>query len=135
MILTAGRFVFNVQIKGSLILLFITTLLYLFACLNIGILVSAIADSQQVAFQMGLMFSQLPSQMLSGFIFPIESMPKSLQLLTNIAPAKFYLIALRSIVIKGNGLEAFWHQWVYLFIFAMVFLSLAALRFRKQKVQ
>ncbi|MFI5144326.1 MAG: ABC transporter permease [Ignavibacteria bacterium] len=135
MILAAGNFVFHVEIKGNIFLLFLTTLLYLFACLNIGILVSSIADSQQVAFQMGLMFSQLPSQMLSGFIFPIESMPKALQLLTNIAPAKFYLIALRAIIIKGTGLESFWHQWVYLFIFAMVFLLLAAFRYRKQMVQ
>ena len=133
LILVAGYFLFGVQIKGSIILLFMTVLIYLFACLTIGILVSALADSQQVAFQMSMMFSQLPSQLLSGFIFPIESMPKALQIISNIAPAKFFLIALRAILIKGAGLEAFWQQWVYLLIFASIFLSLAALKMRKQK--
>ena len=133
LILIAGYFLFGVPIKGSFILLFITILLYLFACLNIGILVSTLADSQQVAFQIGMIFSQLPSQLLSGFIFPIESMPKALQVITNIAPAKFFLIALRAILIKGAGLAAFWQQWIYLLIFSAIFLSLATLKMRGQK--
>ena len=131
-ILASGYLLFDVQLKGNFLLLFITILLYLFACLNIGILVSTIADSQQVAFQMGMLFSNLPSQMLSGFIFPIESMPKALQILTNIAPAKFFLVAIRTILIKGAGLEAFWQQLVYLAIFGLVFLSLAILRMRRK---
>jgi ABC-2 type transport system permease protein len=133
LILVAGHFMFAVQLKGNFILLFFTILLYLFACLNIGILVSTIADSQQVAFQIGMMFSQLPSQLLSGFIFPIESMPKALQILSNIAPAKFFLIALRAILIKGVGIEAFWQQLVYLLIFALIFLSLASLKMMRQR--
>jgi ABC-2 type transport system permease protein len=135
LILTAGYFLFGVQLKGSFILLFFTILLYLFACLNIGILVSTLAESQQVAFQMSMMFSQLPSQLLSGFIFPIESMPKALQIISNIAPAKFFLVALRAILIKGAGIEAFWQQWVYLTIFSAIFLSLSILKMRSQRSQ
>lgn len=134
-ILITGYFVFHVELKGNFILLFFSILLYLFACLNIGILVSTIADSQQVAFQMGMLFSQLPSQMLSGFIFPIESMPKTLQIISNIAPAKFFLVALRTILIKGAGIEAYWQQLVYLLIFALIFFSLSWLRMRKQRAQ
>jgi ABC-2 type transport system permease protein len=124
---------FQVQIKGSLFLLFIATLFYLFACLSIGILVSTIADSQQVAYQMGLLISQIPSNLLSGAIFPIESMPPAVQILTNITPAKFYLIALRAIVIRAVGIEAFWQQLLYLSIFAFVCLSIAALKIIKQR--
>ena len=133
LILASGYLLFDVQLKGNFILLFITIIIYLFACLSIGILVSTIADSQQVAFQMGMLFSQLPSQMLSGFIFPIESMPKALQILSNIAPAKFFLVAIRAILIKGAGLEAYWQQLVYLIIFALIFLSLAAFGMWRKK--
>lgn len=132
-IIIAGYFVFGVEIKGNIFLLFISILFYLFASLNIGIFVSTIADSQQVAFQMGLLISQLPSQLLSGFIFPIESMPKAVQLLSNITPAKYFIIALRDIMIKGVGLKAFWDQLLYLFIFALILLLLSTLKMRRQK--
>ena len=132
-VLIVGNIMFQVQIKGSLFLLFIATLFYLFACLSIGILVSTIADSQQVAYQMGLLISQIPSNLLSGAIFPIESMPPAVQILTNITPAKFYLIALRAIVIRAVGIEAFWQQLLYLSIFAFVCLSIAALKIIKQR--
>jgi ABC-2 type transport system permease protein len=135
LIIAAGYFLFAVPAKGSFFLLLITILLYLFSGLSIGIVVSAISDTQQVAFQIGLMFSQLPSQLLSGFIFPIESMPKAVQILTNITPSKFFLVALRSILIKGTGIAAFWDQLIYLVIFILVFLSLATLIMKKRRVQ
>ena len=134
-ILFAGYLLFGIQLKGSIVLLFFTILLYLVASLNIGILVSTIADSQQVAFQLGMLFSMLPSMLLSGFIFPIESMPKVLQLITNISPTKFFLIALRAILIKGAGIEAFWDQLVYLAIYALVFFLLATLRMRLKETK
>lgn len=99
-ILLAGYIMFGILIKGSIILLFFTTLLFLFASLNLGIFVSSIADSQQVAFQIATLISLLPSVILSGFIFPIESMPPFIQILTNITPAKFFLIILRGILLK-----------------------------------
>ena len=77
----------------------------------------------------------LPSMLLSGFIFPIESMPKVLQLITNISPTKFFLIALRAILIKGAGIEAFWDQLVYLAIYALVFFLLATLRMRLKETK
>ena len=135
MIIVIGHFLFGIVVKGSILMLFLSTLLYVFACLNIGIFVSTVADSQQVAFQMRIMISQLPSNLLSGFIFPIESMPKFLQILSNITPAKFYLVALRSILIKGSGIGSYWQQLVYMLIFASVFLILATIRIRKQRAQ
>jgi ABC-2 type transport system permease protein len=134
LIIVFGHIIFNVQIKGNIFLLFTAVLLYLFASLNLGIFVSTIAESQQVAFQMGILISQLPSNLLSGFIFPIESMPKFVQILTNITPAKFFLIILRAILIKGVGLSAFWDQLIYLFLFGVILLVLASLRVKMQRV-
>jgi ABC-2 type transport system permease protein len=133
-ILIAGYFLFGVPVKGSIFLLFLTTLLFLFASLNLGILVSSIADSQQVAFQMATLVSLLPSTLLSGFIFPIESMPLPIQILTNVTPSKFFLIILRDILLKGVGLEAFWDQVIYLIIFSAVLLTLSTLINRKSKI-
>jgi ABC-2 type transport system permease protein len=124
-ILVAGYLLFGVAIKGSLILLFFSTFIFLFAALNLGIFVSAISDSQQVAFQISTMVSLLPTFILSGFVFPIESMPPVIQILTNITPAKFFIIILRAILLKGVGLSAFWPQLVYLLLFAAFFLGLA----------
>ena len=133
LILVAGHILFGMPVKGSYILLFLTTLLYLFAASNLGIFVSSVADSQQVAFQIATLVSLLPSVILSGFIFPIESMPAFIQVITNITPAKFYIVILRSILLKGVGIAAFWHQIIYLFIFAFVFLGLATLINKKSE--
>jgi len=132
-ILLAGYLLFGVTIKGNIFLLFISTLIFLFACLNLGILISTISESQQVAFQMSTLISLLPSFLLSGFVFPIESMPPVIQILTNITPVKFYIIILRDILLKGVGLSAFWEQIIYLLIFNAFFLGLATLINKKNK--
>ncbi len=133
-ILFAGYILFGVTVKGSVFYLFISTLIFLFASLNLGILVSSISDSQQVAFQIAALVSLLPSFLLSGFVFPIESMPPVIQVLTNITPVKFYIIILRDILLKGVGIEAFWHQIIYLVIFAGFFLTVASLINKKKKI-
>lgn len=131
-ILLAGYILFGIVIKGSIFWLFISTLIFLFASLCLGILVSTISDSQQVAFQLGTLVSMLPSMILSGFIFPISSMPVVLQILTNITPAKFYIVALRAILLRGVGIEVFWDQLIYLLLFAAVVLFIAASRYKKK---
>ncbi len=132
-ILFAGHILFGVAVKGSYLLLFVSTLIFLFACLNLGILISSISESQQVAFQISAMVSLLPSFLLSGFVFPIESMPPVIQVLTNITPVKFYIIILRDILLKGVGIEAFWPQLIYLLIFIGFFLGLSTLINKKNK--
>jgi ABC-2 type transport system permease protein len=126
-ILVAGYFLFGITIRGNLILLFFSTLLFLFASLNLGILVSSISDSQQVAFQIATLVSMLPSMLLSGFIFPIESMPPVVQIITNITPAKFFLVVLRGILLKGVGIGDLWDQLLYLIIFSLILLGLSVL--------
>jgi ABC-2 type transport system permease protein len=110
-----------------------STLLYLFASLSMGIFISTLVESQQAAFQIGMVVSQLPSNLLSGFIFPIESMPQVIQILTNMTPAKFYIKVLRAILIKGAGLEAFWDQLIYLTVFAVIALLLASISTIRQR--
>jgi ABC-2 type transport system permease protein len=134
LILFAGYLLFDVTIKGSVLLLFISTFIFLFASLNLGILISTISDSQQVAFQISSLISLLPSFLLSGFVFPIESMPPVIQIITNITPVKFYIVVLRDILLKGVGLEAFWQQLIYLMLFSVFFLGLAAIINRRSKV-
>jgi ABC-2 type transport system permease protein len=133
-ILVGGHILFGIALKGNIFLLFFSTLLFLFAALNLGIIVSSIANTQQVAFQIATLVSMLPSMLLSGFIFPIESMPVVVQVLTNITPAKFFLIILRSILLKGVGIESFWPQLVYLIIFSAVLLLLSTLINKKSKI-
>jgi ABC-2 type transport system permease protein len=125
MILIVGYFLFGVEIKGSIILLFLTTLLFLSASTGMGILVSVIADSQQVAFSVATFVTLLPSFILSGFIFPIESMPWPVQILTNITPAKFFIEILRAIIIRGTGVASFWDQALYLLLFTTVIILLS----------
>ncbi len=124
---------FGIEIKGSYLLLFATTLIFLIASLSIGIFISTVSDSQQVAFQLASLATMLPTFILSGFLFPIESMPWPIQILTNITPAKFYIVILRSIMLKGTGIESFWKQIISLVIFATVFLGIATLRMRRAK--
>lgn len=130
-ILLAGYILFGVIVNGSYTLLIISTFLFLFASTSIGIFISVIANSQQVAFSIATFVSLLPSTILSGFIFPIDSMPPIIQVLTNITPAKYFIVVLRGIIIKGVGLNAFWEQWIYLLLFASFFLILSILIYNK----
>jgi ABC-2 type transport system permease protein len=132
LILAFGYFLFGVEVKGSFILLFITTLIFLLASTSIGIFISVVSGSQQVAFTMATMVSLLPSVILSGFIFPIESMPYLIQIITNITPAKFFITILRGIILRGAGLEALWDQVIYLLIFTAIHLTAANLIYKKQ---
>ncbi len=129
--LFAAYVLFGVTIKGSIVLLFFCTLLFVMAALSIGLFVSTIADTQQVAFQLAALLSMLPTMIFSGFMFPIRSMPWWLQVFSNITPAKYYLVILRSIILKGVGLSAFWPQVVFLAIFFLLLTGISVRRFRK----
>jgi ABC-2 type transport system permease protein len=134
LVLLSAYILFDVEVKGSLFLLFIATLFFISAALGQGLLVSTIADSQQVAFQLASVISMLPTMILSGFMFPISSMPLFLQILSNITPAKFYLVIMRGIVLKGVGIEAFWDQLIYLTIFIIIVVAISVKRFKQHTV-
>lgn len=133
MILIVSYFLFGVEIKGNIILLFLSTLLFLLASTGIGILVSVLADSQQVAFSAATFASLLPSLILSGFIFPIETMPLAIQILTNITPAKFFVEILRAIVIRGVGVASFWDQALYLLLYTSIIILLSNIIYKRKE--
>ena len=103
LVLAIGRFVFGVPFIGSFLLFTLVTLLYVFVALSLGLLISTLAKSQQTAMMFAITLTMLPTMMLSGFIFPIASMPRLLQLITWLVPAKYYLHIIRGIMLKGNG--------------------------------
>lgn len=127
-ILGAARILFDVVVRGPYLALFLATLLYLLCALGLGLLISTLADSQALAFQASLLISLLPSVLLSGFIFQIRSMPIVLRAITHLIPARYYLVILRGIILKGTGLGPYWDQMGYLALFALVVLGLAARR-------
>jgi ABC-2 type transport system permease protein len=131
-ILLVAMALFDLPMRGSWLVLFGTISLYLVGALGLGLFVSSVAETQQVAFQIAVLASFLPTLMLSGFIFPISSMPPVLQFVTYIVPARYFLIALRAIVLKGVGLAVIWPQLASLAAYAAVVLLLAALRLRRQ---
>jgi len=135
MILIAGYILFDVVVKGSYPLLFLSTLIFLIASTSIGILVSVVSDSQQVAFSIATMVTMLPSFILSGFVFPIESMPAIIQVITNITPAKFFINVLRAIVLRGVGVFAIWDQLLYLILYASILLGAAILIYSKKEAK
>jgi ABC-2 type transport system permease protein len=123
---------FDMPMRGSWLVLFGSVSLFLVGALGFGLLISTVAETQQVAFQLALLTSYLPTLMLSGFIFPITSMPEALQVITHIVPARYFLVALRAIVLKGVGPSMFWADLAALAVFAVVILGLASLRLRRQ---
>jgi len=109
-ILCLSVFVLDLPVNGSLLLLCAERTLSIITCLTIGIFISVRTASQQVAMLISLMGMMLPTILFSGFMFPIENMPKVLQVITNIVPAKWYYIIVKSIMIKGLGFSAIWKE-------------------------
>lgn len=132
LVLLVGFLLFDIAIRGSIVYLYAGIFLFLIAALGQGLLISTIAQTQQVAFIISVFSSLLPTFLLSGFVFPIRSMPLVLQILSNATPAKYFLILVRSVVLKGAGLSAFWEQFVFLLLFALVMLGISSLRLRKR---
>jgi len=131
-IVVAAIVLFDMPMRGSWIALIGIVSLFLVGALAFGLLISSIAESQQVAFQVALLTSFLPTLMLSGFIFPIASMPAFLQVVTRIVPARYFLVALRGVVLKGVGPADFWPDVVALVVYAVAILGLAAVRVKRQ---
>lgn len=131
-IVVVAMSLFDVPMRGSWLLFLVALSLFLAGALGLGLLISSLADSQQVAFQIAVLASFLPTLMLSGFIFPIASMPAFLQGATYVVPARYFLAALRGIFLKGLGLDAVWRDLVALGAYAVIVLALASIRLRRQ---
>ncbi len=133
-ILIVGYVLFDIEVKGSLLLLYAAIVIMILGGLGQGLLVSSITNSQQVAFMLAMFSSLLPTFLLSGFVFPISSMPIPMQVLSNIAVNKFFLIIVRGVMLKGVGIEAVWEQFLYMLIFAAITIGISAKRFKKRSL-
>ena len=131
-ILILGYLLFHVEVKGSIVLLYAAILTIILGGLGQGLFISTVTDSQQVAFMISVFSSLLPSFLLSGFVFPISNMPVVLQVLSNIAVNKFFLVVVRGVMLKGVGLVAVWEQFVYMVLFALITLGTSAWRMQKR---
>jgi ABC-2 type transport system permease protein len=132
-ILLAARVLFGVTIRGPYLDLLVAVLLYLFGALGFGLLISTIADTQALAFQAGLISSMLPAILLSGFIFQIRIMPEPLQVVTYAVPARYFLVILRGIILKGEGLATYWPQVGALALYAVATITLASARLARRE--
>ncbi|MFC5411240.1 ABC transporter permease [Larkinella bovis] len=124
-IIALGVFALKVPLNGSLVLLLAETLLFIFLALSIGIFISSLVETQLVAMFASLMAMLLPTIFLSGFIFPIESMPKPLQLVSSIIPAKYFITIVKGIMIKGAGLRYLWQPTLVLVGMSLFFMGLS----------
>ena len=131
-VLLASMVLFDLPVRGPWPALVVALSLFLFGALGMGLLISTIAGTQQVAFQVALLSSFLPTMILSGFVFPIASMPAPLQVVTYVVPARYFLVALRAIVLKGVGLQGVAPSLGALAIFTAVVMGLAAVRLRRE---
>jgi drug efflux transport system permease protein len=131
-IILASMVLFGLPMNGSWALLLLSLSLYLAGALGLGLMISTVAESQQAAFQLALLASFLPTIMLSGFVYPIASMPAPIRAITYIVPARYFLVALRAILLKGAGIGAFVMDLVALAIYATLMVAMASWRLRKQ---
>ncbi|MDL1892516.1 ABC transporter permease [Sphingobacteriales bacterium CHB3] len=131
-VLLVGYLLFDIQIKGSLLLLYAAIFTMILGGLGQGLVVSSITDTQQTAFMVAMLSSLLPTFLLSGFVFPIASMPVPLQVLSNLAVNKFFLVVVRGVMLKGVGFFAVWDQFLYMLLFAAVTVGISTRKFRKR---
>ena len=129
-ILLLGRFVFDVPVRGSILLLYAATAPFILASLALGLFISTAVKTQIQAMQLSFLFI-LPSVLLSGFMFPREAMPTAAQWLGGAIPLTYFLRILRGVLLKGTGIDAIWRETLALCAFAIVLVVLSTMRFRK----
>jgi ABC-2 type transport system permease protein len=129
-ILLLGYFVFKMPIVGSLFLVAFESVLFIVTALSLGILISTIANSQQTAMMISLFALMLPVIILSGFIFPISSMPLPLQIISNVIPAKWFIIIIKAVMLKGATLEVIWKETLILIGMTTFFIALSTKKYK-----
>lgn len=131
-VLAAAFIFFDLQLKGSLLLLLLSCVPFLFSTLGLGMFVSTISRTQQQAMMISVFLIMLPFIYLSGFTFPVENMPEIIQFASNFIPLKYFLIVLRSLFLKGVGLSEIWDEILIMLIIGITIFSMSVLFFRKQ---
>lgn len=128
----AGMLIFGTPLKGSVALLTLMTFLFLVGALGFGIFISTVVKSQMLATQIAMVATYLPAILLSGFLFDIASMPRALQAVTYLVPARYYVVVTRGIFLKDVGIDVLWPQAAFMAGFAVIGLGMAARVFKKE---
>ena len=131
LILLSGKILFNIPFKGNMMVLFLFSILYIITGLSLGILISTIASTQEIAMFVTLLTTLLPSIMLSGFIFPIDSLHPILKGFSYIVPATYFLKIIRGVVVKGAEIKHFIFEGIILTIFPIVLITISSIKFSK----
>jgi ABC-2 type transport system permease protein len=131
LVLLFGYLLFDVSIRGNYLFLLLGVVLFLICGLGFGLLISTVAHTQQVAFIISIVSTLLPTFILSGFVFPIRNMPPAVQVITYLIPARYFLVVLRDIMLKGVGIESFWVPMISLLAFAAAAIGLSSARLGK----
>lgn len=130
-VIAIGAWLFDVPLRGSLLVVFAAAALYVMSTLGSGVFISTVSSSQQQAILGGFLFL-MPAILLSGFMTPIDNMPQSIRILTYANPVRYFVEVMRSVLLKGAGFADLWFQFAALFCFGAIILTLSALRFKKQ---
>jgi len=123
---------FELPLNGSILNLAIALITFLLCAIGFGVFISTIAESQQVAFTIAAFATLLPTIVLSGFVFPIQSMPDIIQVFTYIVPARYFIAILRSILLKGSGLSELIYEYISLIFYALAIISISIIRVKKK---
>jgi ABC-2 type transport system permease protein len=130
--IAVGVLIFQVPLRGNPLILVSATCLFLLGSLCTGILISTLARSQVLAYQLGLLTSFLPAMLLSGFVYSIQNMPAVIQVITYIVPARYFVTLLKGVFLKGVGIRILWGEIVFLFVFAALVFFLATRKMRQK---
>jgi ABC-2 type transport system permease protein len=130
LILALSWFVFGLPVKGSLLLLLAECMLYILMSLTLGILISTVSENMQQAIFISMIGLMLPTILLSGFIFPIENMPKIYDYVSSVMPPRYFIIIIKNIMIKGTGFMYIWKETFILIIMTLVFIGLSVRKFK-----
>jgi ABC-2 type transport system permease protein len=130
LILALSWFVFGLPVKGSIVLLLAETMLYILMSLSLGILISTVSSTMQQAIFISLIGLMLPTILLSGFIFPIENMPKVYDYVSMIMPPRYFIVIIKNIMIKGTGLLYIWKETLILTVMTIVFIGISVRKFK-----
>jgi len=131
LITSFGIFWFHIPFRGSLMLLMLATMVYLFTTLGIGLFISTISSTQQEAMMSVFLF-YMPPLLLSGFAYPIANMPEIVQYCTLVNPMRYYLVVIRGIFLKGVGMDILWSNYVILLVIGIFVITMSTLRFSKR---
>jgi len=129
-ILLMSYFIFGMPVKGSLMLLLAESILFIVMALSLGIFISTVSNSQQMAMMLSMFALMLPTILLSGFIFPIENMPLALQILSNIMPSRWFIIIIKAIMLKGLGFQYIWKETLIIGGMTLFFIGLSVKKFK-----